>query len=125
MFCNEPLPKCPSPHFEHDSRGFAKRQRVEGEIPWQERIEYCNRHRAETRIFPLGLQAGYPATIDYNQVLERVRSDEMNKVLIRLIESPCSSASFKSCAAEIDAAPNSRKWSSELSPVKTIRKIPG
>lgn len=125
MFCEERLPKDPSPHFLRLSSVFAKRQRAEGAIQWQERIDYCKRHRAEIRTFPLGLQAGYPATIDFDQVFERVRSDVMNKVLIRLIESPCSSAAYKSCAAEIAAAPNPRKWSDSSSSAKYIRKIPG
>lgn len=120
-FCNGPLPKDPTPYLTKLFEGFASRQREE--VSWQQSIEYCRRHRAEVGTFPLGIQAGYPATLNSREVAERVLSDKMSKHLIRLvIEAPCSSAAFKTCSEEISAALNLGKWRES---VGTIRKIPG
>jgi hypothetical protein len=91
---------------------------------WHQSLSHCERHRAEIRTFPLGIQAGYPPALDFSKIQERILADDMIKNLLNLVDNPeffRASPAFKECEAEIKEA-GYRKWASTKDP---LRMIPG
>jgi hypothetical protein len=97
--------------------------RMQQPLKWQQTIEHCQRHRAETDVFPLGLQACYPERLNFHKVAQRIAEDAFVKPLMKLMDDPCSSPFFAICKGEI-AAQGLQSWSA-LNPDRIARLQPG
>jgi hypothetical protein len=40
---------------------------------WTRTIEFCERHHAESHVFPLGLHSGYPSEMNFTGLRKRIK----------------------------------------------------
>ncbi|KAJ9101772.1 hypothetical protein QFC21_003111 [Naganishia friedmannii] len=92
---------------------------------WTRTIEFCQRHYAESHVFPLGFHAGYPHELNFSQLKARVKAlkPEVKKMLKR----PKDSAFYLFAERDLENQ-GRRKWSSMESANDEKRKdrlLPG
>jgi hypothetical protein len=98
------------------------KRKAGSDLQWDQYIDYCARHKAETDIFPLGLLAGYPATVDFQSLHDRVLEDSVVKAILTIMDHPRDHPSFMQCEREVKRDP---RWASSRSPQKSLTKLPG
>jgi len=67
----------------------------DGDLPWDITINFCETHRAEAKIIPLGGREGYPKTIDFAALPSRLGDSEFRTDMDDLMASPEDSPLFK------------------------------
>lgn len=120
---SEALPAKPTAYLLELESKLAAIRATGGQIRWDQRADYCARHKAETETFPLGLQAGYPARVDFRSVYHRVMDDRMTKAILKIIDHPRDHPAFVQCKREI--GDRYQRWSGERSAEKSLSKSPG
>ncbi|WRT65504.1 uncharacterized protein IL334_002447 [Kwoniella shivajii] len=116
-YCSGPFPVEPSPNL---LRLKAELHSISTPMPtsrnpdarslnWQRHIDFCALHQAETSVIPLGIRDGYPKSIDFailDQRLERGwRRDRLDELVLR----PETSHVFNRVVKEINQIGKS-KW---------------
>lgn len=76
---------------------------------WTRTIEFCERHRAESHIFPLGLHSGYPAEMNFTELRQRVKT--LKPEIKRMLKTPKNSAFYVLVNRDLEKH-GRRKWSS-------------
>ena len=102
--CSEPLPLNPSTDLIKLGVQLDDVLRVQGsQLSWRRTIAYCTLHRAETQAIPLGRREGYPHTIDFEHLYERLESGFVRARLRRIVAKPTLSKFFRRAQREIDS----------------------
>ncbi|WVQ94476.1 hypothetical protein IAU59_001555 [Kwoniella sp. CBS 9459] len=109
-YCSEPMPSHPSAHLVE-----LKRQLEDISVPcptednpsarnlsWQQHIDFCSLHRAETSLIPLGIRDGYPEHIDFLHLEERLEQGWIRKRLDEIVQNPQSSDVFRRVQKEVE-----------------------
>ncbi|KAA1092421.1 hypothetical protein PGT21_002158 [Puccinia graminis f. sp. tritici] len=98
-FCDKPLPENPSAglvkHLEYLKNQPGVKRRKESKnpsalyLPFPMIANYCQRHRAEKQLIPMGLAKGWPSKIDFKTLPNRITShlQYLNKICTREIAS--------------------------------------
>lgn len=76
---------------------------------WTRTIEFCERHRAESHVFPLGLHSGYPAEMNFTELRQRVKM--LKPEIKRMLKTPKNSAFYVLVKRDLEKH-GRRKWSS-------------
>lgn len=72
-------------------------------LDWQKTITFCAMHRAETSVIPLGLHAGYPPSLDFDDLDRRLEGAFVRSRLRRVVLKPHLSKFFRRAAREIES----------------------
>ncbi|WVN90465.1 uncharacterized protein L203_105701 [Cryptococcus depauperatus CBS 7841] len=108
-YCNQPLPREPSHSHKRLKARLHKLSTPAPtpsnpnarSLPWQQAIDFCTLHRAETTIIPLGIRAGYPQKIDFRNLYKRLEQKWIKQELNRIIKNPMVSRVFSAIKNEI------------------------
>lgn len=65
------------------------------ELPWDLTINFCETHRAEARVIPLGLREGYPGKIEFSAMPSRLENAIFREDMEDLMASPEDSPLFR------------------------------
>ena len=76
---------------------------------WTRTIEFCERHHAESHVFPLGLHSGYPSEMNFTGLRKRIKM--MKPEIKRMLKTPKNSAFFVLVNRDLEKH-GRRKWSS-------------
>lgn len=104
QYCAVAMPLSPSPQvckmrIELDI--LAAKRNNGDMLPWQTTVEFCAIHEAETTIIPLGIRAGYPETISFAQVPDRLEFSWLREELQGIMHKPERSAFFNKVVRDI------------------------
>ena len=79
------------------------------EVPWQQSIQFCTAHLGESIAIPLGQQRGYPTTIDFIHLEDRLQEGWIADRLDEMLRQPEACSSFVE-AKEAILASGKIKW---------------
>ncbi|TYJ54639.1 hypothetical protein B9479_004673 [Cryptococcus floricola] len=110
-YCDEPLPFNPTEHIENLKARLEKlskpapttRNPNARDLHWQQAIEFCTLHRAEATIIPLGIQAGYPETMDFKNLDRRLEEGWVWAEIEKIVKDPSRSEMFLEVKREIES----------------------
>ncbi|ODO09284.1 hypothetical protein I350_02884 [Cryptococcus amylolentus CBS 6273] len=129
-YCDEPLPFNPTEHIENLKARLDKlskpapttRNPNARDLHWQQAIEFCTLHRAEATIIPLGIQAGYPETIDFKNLDRRLEEGWVWAEIEKIVKDPSRSEMFLEVKREIESVGKMR-WGGIMHQSKAERLL--
>lgn len=74
---------------------------------WTRTIEFCERHQAESHVFPLGRHAGYPAEMNFTELRQRIK--KMKPDVRRMLKRPKDSPFYLFAQRDLERQ-GRRKW---------------
>lgn len=74
---------------------------------WTRTIEFCERHSAESDVFPVGLHAGYPREMNFTELRGRVK--KMKPVVKRMLKRPKDSPFYLFASRDLQRQ-GRRRW---------------
>ncbi|KAK8861379.1 hypothetical protein IAR55_002198 [Kwoniella newhampshirensis] len=108
-YCSQPLPTEPSSHLirlrlklEAISRPRPTAENANArQLAWQQYIDFCSLHHAESTIIPLGIKSGYPERIHFVNLEDRLEKGWVRQELYKMIENPQRSRLFREVKEEV------------------------
>ncbi|OCF34648.1 hypothetical protein I316_03690 [Kwoniella heveanensis BCC8398] len=115
-YCSEPMPSKPSKYLtqlqdrleEISTPCPTESNPSARNLPWQQHIDFCNLHRAETSLIPLGIRDGYPETIDFLHLEERLEKGWIRLRLDEIVRNPQRSKVFRRVQREVEEVGKNR-----------------
>ncbi|RXK41381.1 hypothetical protein M231_01286 [Tremella mesenterica] len=132
-YCDKPLPLKPSKYLTDLIKRISRistlhptlRNPDARKAPWQQTIELCAQHHAEITVIPLGLRAGYPSTIDFLRMDQRLEDGWIWERILIIIREPKFSKVFNRELEEIEKVGKTRWGMRKETPEGMKGIIPG
>ncbi|WWC68837.1 uncharacterized protein I206_102772 [Kwoniella pini CBS 10737] len=71
-------------------------------LGWQQHIDFCQLHHAETAIIPLGIRSGYPEIIEFGVLEQKLETGWIRDELDEIVRHPEKSAVFRDVQTQIE-----------------------